>query len=109
MERMIMEGMIIEEIIISGMIINGMIIDGIIIEGLIIEVLRSKNLSACESRRKHVAWGGARLCERNPRIFRRQRREPVKTGGSAVARLRGLTILTEPDPRFREQARSTLG
>ena len=27
---------------------------------------------------QHIAWGGARLCERNPRIFNNKERQPVK-------------------------------
>ena len=70
------------------------------------------NHCSLRSRRRHKAWGGARLGERNPRILQRKRRQPVKRATAqpireACARSAGSHYLfliipgvTLPKPRF---------
>src|SRR5688500_16844117 len=54
--------------------------------------------SSLRSRRKRKAWGGARLCERNPRIWFRKEARARGAGGSAVARCTGSAPLLLRDP-----------
>ena len=76
--------------------------------------LQSRRALARDSGRKHKAWGGARLCERNPKIELLKAREPMKWATAfvvftAVARFTGSDIMFRDPGVALAEPRSTPG